>query len=94
MFLTVEYDLKNVQAQAVWEGVVQPDSQWAYPTEGSFKKRLREVRKNYKKFKKTAKNLQNHVLETFTEDRVYGDFVSSVQQAFETSEAEFDSVFS
>ena len=94
MFLTVEYDLKNVQAQAVWEGVVQPDSQWAYPTEGSFKKRLREVRKNYKKFKKTANNLQNHVLETFTEDRVYGDFVSSVQQAFETSEAEFDSVFS
>ena len=94
MFLTVEYDLKNVQAQAVWEGVIQPDSQWAYPTEGSFKKRLREVRKNYKKFKKTANNLQNHVLETFTEDRVYGDFISSVQQAFETSEAEFDSVFS
>ena len=94
MFLTVEYDLKNVQAQAVWEGVVQPDSQWAYPTEGSFKKRLREVRKSYKKFKKTANSLQNHILENFTEEQIYSDFVSSVQHAFESSEAEFDSVFS
>ena len=51
LFATVEYDLQNVQSEAVWDGVIQADSQWAFPKESSFKKRLREVRTNYSRFK-------------------------------------------
>tara|TARA_R100001509_G_scaffold143224_1_gene98874 strand:+ start:4473 stop:5714 length:1242 start_codon:yes stop_codon:yes gene_type:complete len=94
MFLEVEYDLRNVQTQAVWEGVIQPDSQWCFPKEASFKKKLREIRTNYKKNKKVATNLRKHIVENFTEDKMYSDFVSSVQQVFKTREEEFDSIFS
>ena len=78
MFLTVEYDLENVQSSAVWEGVIQPDSQWSYPKEASFKKRLREVRTNYKKSKKTATNLRKYIVENFTEEKIYGHFCDQI----------------
>ena len=94
MFLEVEYDLKNVQTQAVWEGVIQPDSQWCFPKEASFKKKLREIRTNYKKHRKVSSNLRKHIVENFTEDKIYSDFVSSIQQVFKSREEEFDSIFS
>ena len=31
MFTTVAYDMKPVQKEAHWEGVIQPDSQWCFP---------------------------------------------------------------
>ena len=94
MFLEVEYDLKNVQTQAVWEGVIQPDSQWCFPKEASFKKKLREIRTNYKKHRKVSSNLRKHIVENFTEDKMYSDFVSGIQQVFKSREEEFDSIFS
>ena len=77
MFATVEYDLKNVQPSAVWDGVIQADSQWAFPREASFKRRLREVRKNYTNFKKKAKTLQKYIIANFTEEKMYSEFLES-----------------
>jgi len=78
MFASVEYDLQNVQKEAVWDNVVQADSQWAFPREGSFKRRLREVRSEYSRFKRNAKKLQKYLVENFTEEEIYGAFVNSV----------------
>jgi len=78
LFASVEYDLQNVQKQAVWENVIQADSQWAFPKEGSFKRRLREVRKEYSRFKKNAKKLQKHLVENFKEEKIYNEFVEGV----------------
>ena len=78
MFASVEYDLQNVQPEAVWEGVIQADSLWAFPREGSFKRRLREVRSEYSRFKRNAKKLQKYLVENFTEEEIYGAFVNSV----------------
>lgn len=78
LFATVEYDLKNVQSEAVWDGVIQADSQWAFPKESSFKKRLREVRTNYSRFKKSATKLKKYLTSEFTEEKMYGQFTNNV----------------
>lgn len=80
MFLEVEYELRNVQPQVAWEGVIQPDSQWSYPKEASFKKSLREIRTNYKKHRKVSSSLRKHIVENFTEEKMYREFCSIVDQ--------------
>ena len=83
MFLSVEYELKNVQAQAVWDGVIQADSQWAFPKEASFKRRLREVRTEHKRFERNAKKLQKYLVKEFTEEKMYGEFCNNICQPTE-----------
>jgi len=78
MFASVEYDLQNVQPEAVWEGVIQADSLWAFPREGSFKRRLREVRSEYSRFKRNAKKLQKYLVENFTEEGMYSQFCKHI----------------
>lgn len=80
MFATVEYELGQVQKQAVWDGVIQPDSLWAYPKEGSFKKRLREMRTEYSRFKRNASKLKKHLVENFTEENLYSQFCDEIFQ--------------
>jgi len=89
MFASVEYELKNVQPQAVWNGVIQADSQWAFPQEASFKRRLREMRNEHSRFKKNAKTLQKYLVENFTEEKKYEEFVESVIDN-EEAENEFE----
>ena len=87
MFATVEYELRSVQKEAVWGGVIQADSQWAYPLESSFKKRLREVRAGYTRFRRNATKLKKHLVENFTEDKMYGKFIDSFFVNFEEDDA-------
>jgi len=77
MFASVEYDLQDVQKQAVWDNVIQADSQWAFPREGSFKRRLREVRNEYPRFKRNAKKLQKYLVENFTKEKKYEEFIAA-----------------
>jgi glycosyltransferase involved in cell wall biosynthesis len=78
LFSTVDYTLQNVQQEAVWDGVIQADSQWAFPEESSFKRRLREIRKDYDSAKKTANKLKRHVRKNFTSDIKNNEFVNSL----------------
>ena len=79
MFASVEYDLKPVQPQAVWEGVIQADSSWCFPREASFKRRLREVFTKYSQFKKNSQKLQKWILEEFSEEKQYTAFCKSFE---------------
>ncbi len=94
MFATVEYELQNVQKEAVWDGVIQADSQWAFPLESSFKKRLREVRTGYTRFKRNATKLKKHLLENFTEEEMYGQFCENIASQIKAKEVDFESIFS
>ena len=78
MYASVEYDLQNIQNEAVWDGVIQADSQWAFPREASFKRRLREIRNEQPRFKKNAKKLQKYLVENFTEEKMYGQFCDNI----------------
>ena len=75
MFTPVSYELKAVQQEAVWDGVIQADSQWCFPIEWNYKKSLREIKKNYGAAKSKATKLRKYVNEKFTEDKQFDKFV-------------------
>ena len=75
-FLNVDYKIAEIQPEAVWDGVLQSNSKWAYADQGDYKMKLRDVRKKWKKHKKTATELQALVLNKFNDDELYANFVS------------------
>lgn len=83
MFATVEYELGQVGKEAVWKGVIEKDSQWAYPKEESFKKRLNEVREKHKSWKTKANKLKKYLVENFTEENMYNKFCENVTDLVE-----------
>ena len=91
-FAEVNYDISPVQEEAHWEGVVTPDSMWCYPHQGSYKMRLRQVRKNYSKWKKKAEELSEHLRETFSSEQQYEKIVTAIYQKSET-DLEVDQMF-
>ncbi len=74
----VDYDLKPVQPAAVWDGVIQADSMWAFAREASYKRGLKEMIEKEAHNKQVATALQKHVLENFTAEKLYEQFVSSI----------------
>jgi hypothetical protein len=78
MFSSIEYDLKPVQEKAHWKGVIQPDSQWCFPRESSFKRRIREAITKYPQLKKRANKLQKWILKEFSEADQYDAFCAAV----------------
>lgn len=68
-FARVEYDLRPVQPSAVWDGVIQKDSLWAFAQQGSYKMKLREVYKDYNRFKLQAKKLKTWINKEFDQEK-------------------------
>ena len=77
-FACVDYDIQPVQKDAHWEGVIQPDSMWCYPQQGSYKMKLREVYKDHGRFKSLAKKLQKWILEEFNGQKQLKLMVESI----------------
>jgi hypothetical protein len=77
-FLKVKHELKQVQPQAVWEGVVQADSQWAYADQGSYKMALRMMFKKHSEFLKQAEELQDHVDTNFRDEVLFAKFCDTI----------------
>ena len=96
-FAKVDYSLQPVQPYAVWDGVIQKDSMWAYPEQGSYKMKLREVCKDYGRFKSQAKKLQKWITKSFTAEQQYEKFNACLNDFMPTEEElewkkEFDQV--
>ena len=77
-FCKVDFSLLDVQKEAVWDGVIQADSKWAFADQGSFKMKLREVHKDYGRFKKQAKELQAYNKENLSAQKQYSAFVDAI----------------
>jgi len=60
-FAKVEFDLKPIQPEAVWEGLLEKDSMWAFPKEVSCCTKMMEVYKDYGRFKGQAKKLKEGI---------------------------------
>jgi len=74
-FYNVAFDLQPVQKEVVWDGVIVPDSMWAYPREGSAKQQMRGCFENNTKREDYAKQLH----ERFSEQAMYEQFVGEVE---------------
>ena len=90
--IKVDYDVAKIQPSAVWPGVLQEDSMWAYARETSYKRALRECLDKEKHHKSRALNLQKHILENFTPEAMYEKFVNLIypEDLRAAAEAEID----
>ena len=79
-FAKVDYKIEPIQKEAVWKGVLQPDSMWCYPQESSYKIQLQEVYKNNKFHQSRAKKLQKWIKSNFTAEAQYQKFADFVYQ--------------
>ncbi len=77
-FTEVDYELKPVQPSAVWKGVLEEGTQWAFADQGSYKMSLRKVKKNWKSAKKKADQLQKIIAEEFTQENQYEQFCNAI----------------
>jgi glycosyltransferase involved in cell wall biosynthesis len=77
-FLKVKHELKPVQPQAVWDGVIQKDSQWAYADQGSFKMALRQMYKKHDEFVGQASHLQKLISADFSDGVLFEGFCNSI----------------
>jgi len=74
----VEYSLRPVQKEAVWEGVIQKESMWAFAAQGSYKMTLRKTFKEWDNAKETAVELQSLINENFNEEKLYKGFCDAI----------------
>jgi len=86
-FAEVEYTLGPVPGEAVWPGVIEKETMWCFPTEGSFKMRLRQVRKNYNKYLEKAMTLKKWVCKEFESEETHKKLQESIYK-IETFEIE------
>lgn len=82
MIANVSYDIGKVQPEAVWDGVIIPESQWCFAKEFHFKQQLRDVHKNYGQHKSKATKLQKHILEAFDSDKMLAHFADCVDEHY------------
>ena len=77
-FAKVSYVLEQVPKNAVWDGVLESDSMWANPNPGSYKMKLREVYKQYGRYKSQAKKLKSWILQNFNSEKQHSLMLESI----------------
>lgn len=78
MFAKVDYELKPIAQQHVWQGVLEQGTSWAYPMPNSFKAKMRDVYKDYTRYKSQSRKLNKWIREEFTKEKVYNKFLSHI----------------
>jgi len=70
-FAEVDYTIGPIPDSAFWDGVIIKESMWCYPEEGSYKMKLRDLRKNYSKWKKKAGTLKKWIDDNFESEKMH-----------------------
>jgi glycosyltransferase involved in cell wall biosynthesis len=78
LFAKVEYELRDIPKEAVWENILVEGSRWAYPSELSFRKQMKNVRHNYGMYKKWAEALKEKLLTSHEEQKILNEMLVSV----------------
>tara|TARA_R100001510_G_C7656596_1_gene216781 strand:+ start:1285 stop:2523 length:1239 start_codon:yes stop_codon:yes gene_type:complete len=75
-FYNVAFDLQPVQKEVVWEGVIVPNSMWAYARENSAKEQMRLCYENKKS--DTVPWNNDELTDRFSEKKMYEKFIFSI----------------
>lgn len=78
LFSVVEGELKPIQPEAVWDGVLVADSKWLYPDATSYRYRLRQMYSEHPRLLQQAERLKKYLIEKFTEKEQNRKLVSSI----------------
>jgi len=60
-FSKVAYDLKKIQQDVVWNGVLHPESEWAFVKPVAAKSAMRECYKDWGRFRGQSKKLKEYI---------------------------------
>jgi glycosyltransferase involved in cell wall biosynthesis len=94
LFTKVKYELMPIQDHAVWNGVLQKDSKWAYPDMHSAKQSIRKVYSNYDVYRGMANKLKTYVRKNFSDEKIYNDFIEAMALPdYKKLEEEVDGMF-
>lgn len=85
-FYSVEYTMQPIQKEAHWQGVLEPNSLWAFADADSAKEQMRACYQESKAAKQRAKTYATQLLERFSAERMYEKFVDSING----KQADFD----
>ena len=77
-FEEVDSTLQPVQQHAVWDGVIQADSMWAYAAETSYKEALGNVIENLDSLSERAQKLKSIIEEKFEDKKLHKLFVDNI----------------
>ena len=64
--------------EAVWDGVIQANSQWCYVDEDDCKNKLKMFHKGYSNAVGKAKKLQAYIKTEFAPDKKHAEFVEQI----------------
>ena len=73
-FARVDFTLQPVQPEAVWQGVIEKDTMWAFPVGNSARTQMRAVYKDHDRYRGQAKRLAAHIEKEFASDKIYEEF--------------------
>ena len=81
--LSVDYELRNVHNEAVWNGVIEKDSKWGYVHLNDLRTKMRELHNNKGKYDKKAKSLQSKIRKKYSTKNQYSRFVESIKEVLQ-----------
>ena len=70
MFAKVDYSLRTIQKEAVWDNILVPDAMWCYASERDFKLKIRKVYSQYGMYKSFANKLSKHLRSELSLSRI------------------------
>jgi len=91
-FARVDFTLQPVQPEAVWNGVIEKDTMWAFPVGNSAKTQMRAVYKDHDRYRGQAKRLVTHIEKQFASDKIYEQFVNEIVGKSNVKPQDFDGV--
>lgn len=77
-FSKTTYKLLPVQTEAVWNGVIEPDAEWAFPDMRSASTAMKEIMKDYGLASSEAKRLKEWLNISFEQTKIYDLFYDLV----------------
>tara|TARA_R110000824_G_scaffold335251_1_gene521809 strand:+ start:5506 stop:6777 length:1272 start_codon:yes stop_codon:yes gene_type:complete len=96
MFGKINYTIRPVQEQAVWAGVLEKESMWAFPEDASIRMNLSKLHEDSQHYKKRAKTLQKWIHKNFSEEKKYAEYVSLLEEftlPFQEADQEIEDLF-
>ena len=84
-FNEVDYSIQPIQKEAVWDGVLDKESMWAYADQGSYKMALRKAYKNHDKLSRIATELKEIVSNKFSDVKLFNNFINKIIDRDETT---------
>lgn len=94
LFAKVDYELKEIPKEAVWDKILIKESKWAYPKQSSFKSQLRKMKQNHGMYKKWASVLKDNIQSTHSSEQVIDTMKNSLISHIENIKKEQNEIFS